>query len=748
MKVLYVTSAAPDASPAALERILAAASSLEAHLFAGTSAALAELRTNGGYDAVLVDPGVPHNEQLALIATIRRDRLPVAVVNVITPAERSFFGPAMTAGADDVLLVTAEGIPDIEATLERIRLNRHVDRREAEWRLGVIYVGQDDLAWDLIADMPFVAATRAISAADGSCPLAVAGESGAMRPADAIVVDEHPGESHPLEVIKWIRTQSPGVRIVMLTSATAADAGGAALDLGASDVVSKSGTYRRRLTSALHQAFREGRRASPALVPPPPPAPTPAPTAPAGPGPDEAAAAVDAARAQARAEHAREIDALRTALETAETRIRQLTQRAHAVAVDLERQQQRFDELKEAQAFERAMRERDRDELSRIRQALTDERERRIVLEETLRHTEDRAAADVRDLEARHAEARRQLADDIADAADRLHAVATETQTLQTRLQQELNARTAERERLIQSELFGYGVVRADGRLIRCNTMLATVLGFDSADDALAADGMVVRARLADHDHVAAQLAAGTPVSAVESVLTRANGRPFRVLTAAFSLETGDDAGAIERVVIDLDDRTRLEEQLRLARRLETAGRLGAEMADEIDRALARLNDPAAPAADRATASSLIEQLVAFCRRQARPAGLLSPAEAIRRIEPHLRQIAGDAVRFELDVHDVPAIAAGEDDMEQLVSSLVHAAVGSLPYGGRVTLRAASERDGFALRTELSVHAAGYGTQPLSISTYLARLVTRCGGTVRVADDSGRSTHLIVRLPC
>ena len=79
---------------------------------------------------------------------------------------------------------------------------------------------------------------------------------------------------------------------------------------------------------------------------------------------------------------------------------------------------------------------------------------------------------------------------------------------------------------------------------------------------------------------------------------------------------------------------------------------------------------------------------------------------------------------------------------------MVHAGIASLPFGGDVTLDARAVRTGFDLRTELSVRATGYGVQTISISSFLARLVTRCGGTVRVSDDPGQSTRLLVHLPC
>ncbi len=201
-------------------------------------------------------------------------------------------------------------------------------------------------------------------------------------------------------------------------------------------------------------------------------------------------------------------------------------------------------------------------------------------------------------------------------------------------------------------------------------------------------------------------------------------------------------------MVIDIDDRSHLEEQLRLARRLEAAGRLAAEMSPEIEPALAAMTDPAAAASDRQRAAMLVRQLLAFSRHQAKPAGLLSIYDAVRRAEPLLRRIAGDIASLEFQLEPVGAVAASEDDIEQLLAALVFAAAGGLPYGGTITVATESIRSGFDQRTALTVGASGYGVHTAAISSSLTRLVTKCGGTVLVTDDAARTTTLHVHLPC
>ena len=752
MRVLYVSSVDAADSPSLSEELASLDPSLEVHVVSGAASALAEIRTGWEYGAVFLAPELPPNESLALVATLRRDHVPVAVIAIIAEDQRGFLAQAFAAGADDVLVAMATGLVAPEETLRRARQSHHHQRSFTDPPLRVLYAGQDPRAWDLLSELPFIQVERVTASADGAVPVVMGEDDGLGAPAELIVVDEDPGECHALQVVKWIDARAPQVRVVVLTSPAGGDIGGAAIDLGADDVVSKAGTYRRRLVATLHRYFRH-RSAGPAGPSGPSgprneltssasssevleaAAPGPAgPDGPAGPeAPDESA----------------EIARIRAAI-AAEARIRDLTAEVRALHVSLEAERRVKTELQEAEAFERVLRDRDREELARLQQALTEERERRIVIEGTLRQTENRSAARVEALEAQHAAARRRLEEQLATAADRLHQVATETQVLQARLQSELTAQAAERDRFARHQLFGYALVTEAGELVRCNETFAQMFGFEHADEAVTASAGAPLAALVDHAHVVAQLQAGGSVDRVESVVRRVNGRPFHVLTSAvFRPNEDNQAGPtlIERLFFDLDDRTRLEERLRLARRLEAAGRLAAEMSAEIEPLLPAITDPDAAPDDRARVSMLVAQLLAFGRRQARPAGLLLLHEAIRRVEPRLQQVAGDDVSFETRVEDVGSVAAGEDDIEALLLALVFAARESLPYGGSILVQARAMRSGFTEQTELAVSAAGYGVHPAPISSSLERLVSRCGGTVHIGDEPARTTTLHVFLP-
>jgi len=185
---------------------------------------------------------------------------------------------------------------------------------------------------------------------------------------------------------------------------------------------------------------------------------------------------------------------------------------------------------------------------------------------------------------------------------------------------------------------------------------------------------------------------------------------------------------------------------LRLARRLEAAGRLAAEMAPDIEDALSAWS--ADGASDQSRAIALVRHLLAFSRRQARPAGYLSLNDAIRRAEPLLRPIVGEAIGLRFALGDVESVAGSDDDIEQLILEVVFAAAATLPFGGTLDLTTASVTTNFILSTQLTATAAGFGALSPVTSSSLARTISRCGGLIRTSVEAGRSNVLHVILPC
>lgn len=256
MKVLYLAGSAPETDTSVTEQLAQTGPQLQITTVSTAAEALAGIRNSGGYHALLTSPTATQNDTLALIATLRRDRVPIAIVPVVNDAQQAFFASAVAAGADDVLVLHGENLAQASETLTRIRQSQHLFPPDERRRLRVLYAGRDSLVWNLLEQVPFVKAERATVQVDGLLSVrAPASEDSSLR-CDVVIIDEHPGDAHPLQVVKSVKSQASDLPVVVLTSPSADDIGTAALDLGADDNVIKGGIYRRRLIATLRRVHQ------------------------------------------------------------------------------------------------------------------------------------------------------------------------------------------------------------------------------------------------------------------------------------------------------------------------------------------------------------------------------------------------------------------------------------------------------------------------------------------------------------
>jgi two-component system cell cycle sensor histidine kinase/response regulator CckA len=157
----------------------------------------------------------------------------------------------------------------------------------------------------------------------------------------------------------------------------------------------------------------------------------------------------------------------------------------------------------------------------------------------------------------------------------------------------------------------------------------------------------------------------------------------------------------------DVTERSRLEEQLAQAQKLEAVGRLAGGIAHDFNNVLTAISGYAelllsdlpdafehrddleelARAADRATA--LVEQLLAFARKQEVRPTVLDVHEVIKSMEVMLRRLLGSAVGLAVGGPGLPAnVRADRSQMEQVFLNLVlNARDACSPTGGQIVVR-------------------------------------------------------------
>jgi PAS domain S-box-containing protein len=256
MTVLFLNGSVPDLDDLIVRQLATVDDTLDVQRVSSSADALIELRKPVPPQAIFVSPSLSEHETLALIASLRRDRVPVAIVPIVDESHRNVFASAVATGADDVLLARGHVLVHVGETLARIRQSPHLSAADARPPLRVLYAGRDALVWNLIEQVPFVRADRVACAIDGACPVRAHGSADGTLRCDAVVIDEEPGDAHPLQVLKSVKAQASDLPVILITGVGSGDIATAALELGADDTVVKSGIFRRRLIATLRRVHQ------------------------------------------------------------------------------------------------------------------------------------------------------------------------------------------------------------------------------------------------------------------------------------------------------------------------------------------------------------------------------------------------------------------------------------------------------------------------------------------------------------
>jgi len=256
-----------------------------------------------------------------------------------------------------------------------------------------------------------------------------------------------------------------------------------------------------------------------------------------------------------------------------------------------------------------------------------------------------------------------------------------------------------------------------------------------------------------------------------------------------------DGTIAVDGIETDVTDRVVLEEQFRHAQKMEAVGQLAGGVAHDFNNILTAVigyadlllgripkSDPSRPSLEEIKkggerAAALTRQLLAFSRRAATQPRVVDLNYAIRNLEPMVRRLAGEGLKFELDLDgSIGRVRVDPTQLEQVIVNLVVNARDATPEGGTVVLRTdrlpdwpgadGSDKDplpGVRLRvidTGMGIPARilghifepffttkgpGQGTG-LGLATVYG-IVSQHGGSVRALSEVGRGTEIEVVFP-
>ena len=292
--------------------------------------------------------------------------------------------------------------------------------------------------------------------------------------------------------------------------------------------------------------------------------------------------------------------------------------------------------------------------------------------------------------------------------------------------------------------------------------------------------------RLSRYAMIGLLLFMATLVLAVAAVAQAALRRANRELAQqARSL-----AEANRELQVQMDERTRAEEQLRQAQKMQALGQLTGGIAHDFNNMLTviqgsadilrrpslldekRVHFASAIAETASRAAALTSQLLAFARRQPLSPVPLNLNARISEIAPLLAPLLGAMIKVHLDLADeLDAVEVDPAQLEAAILNVVANARDAMPEGGEVTIRTRNvspeESGGLGHAVMLSIKDSGTGFHPhimerafepffttksvgkgtgLGLSQVYG-FVTQSGGDIRIDSAPGKGAEVILLLP-
>lgn len=178
---------------------------------------------------------------------------------------------------------------------------------------------------------------------------------------------------------------------------------------------------------------------------------------------------------------------------------------------------------------------------------------------------------------------------------------------------------------------------------------------------------------------------------------------PVEISLGPLAMEGGR---LVASTIIDISARKKIEQQLRLAQRMEAIGQLAGGIAHDFNNLLAVIIGSAdilvdaLPRGDAlskkvemiksagSSAADLVRQLLAFSRQEMVQPVVLDVKKIIEHSESILRRVIGANIEFSVVVEDsVGSVKADPGQIEQVLLNLAVNARDAMPTGGRLTIR-------------------------------------------------------------
>lgn len=347
--------------------------------------------------------------------------------------------------------------------------------------------------------------------------------------------------------------------------------------------------------------------------------------------------------------------------------------------------------------------------------------------------------------------------------------------------------RTAERlHALLDQSLVGIYLIRG-GRLLYANPRFAQLFGYGSAETMVESVPVAELVAEDDRDLVLGNLALREQGRERDIryrfTARRSDGERFEAEVHGTAVRW-EGENAVLGVIIDVDERERLEEQVREAQRMEAMGKLTGQIAHDFNNFLTAIIGPLDLCVDRlpdgseerkeaeearrtaVRAADLSRKLLAFSKSRPSVPRVLDLGEKLEEMRPLLLRLVGSSVEVRVETADGPVRTEMDpSDLEQVVMNLALNAGEAIEGSGTVELRAGrvagpapgqvwlevqDDGTGMDAETQEQVFEPFFTTKPEGTGLGLASvrgIVEQMGGEVTVKSEEGAGTLFRVLLP-
>jgi PAS domain S-box-containing protein len=254
-----------------------------------------------------------------------------------------------------------------------------------------------------------------------------------------------------------------------------------------------------------------------------------------------------------------------------------------------------------------------------------------------------------------------------------------------------------------------YGIYRADeyGRILVANPALVEILGYGSEAEVLKLNlATDVYVNAADRQEILKEIEGGKAFLRAEVKWRRKDGRTIIVRLAGRKFESENHGPAIyETFAQDITEQRVLEQQFQQAQKMEAIGRLAGGVAHDFNnllmiiRGCADLLEHHKAEPERISAyikqindatsiaASVIQQLLAFSRKQAPEKSVLDCNAVLRDLRKMLPRLLGEDIHINFNPGQaLERISADRAQIEQIILNLAVNARDAMPEGGKLTI--------------------------------------------------------------